>query len=47
MCRTTPFRPDELRYPTSKEEPMRIYYVMEAQGRRCHVRTALGVDDRA
>ena len=26
---------------------MRIYYVMEAQGRRCHVRTALGVDDRA
>ena len=26
---------------------MRIYYVMEAQGRRCHVRTALGVDARA
>ena len=26
---------------------MRIYYVMEAQGRRCHVRTALGVDDQA
>ena len=26
---------------------MRIYYVMEAQGRRCHVRTALGVDTRA
>ena len=25
---------------------MRIYYVMEAQGRRCHVRTALGVDVR-
>lgn len=25
---------------------MRIYYVMEAQGRRCHVRTALGVDAR-
>ena len=25
---------------------MRIYYVMEAQGRRCHVRTALGVDER-
>ena len=23
---------------------MRIYYAMEAQGRRCHVRTALGVD---
>ena len=23
---------------------MRIYYVMEAQGRSCHVRTALGVD---
>ncbi len=23
---------------------MRIYYVMEAQGRRCHVHTALGVD---
>lgn len=26
---------------------MRVYYVMETQGRRCHVRTALGVDDRA
>ena len=26
---------------------MRIYYVMEAQGRRCHVRSALGVDGRA
>ena len=26
---------------------MRIYYVMEARGRRCHVRTALGVDARA
>ncbi len=26
---------------------MRIYYVMETQGRRCHVRTALGVDARA
>ena len=26
---------------------MRIYYVMEAQGHRCHVRTALGVDARA
>ena len=26
---------------------MRIYYVMEAHGRRCHVRTALGVDARA
>ena len=26
---------------------MRIYYVMEVQGRRCHVRTALGVDARA
>ncbi len=26
---------------------MRIYYVMEAQGRRCQVRTALGVDARA
>ena len=26
---------------------MRIYYVMEAEGRRCHVRTALGVDARA
>ena len=26
---------------------MRIYYVMEAQGRRCHVRTALGVDSQA
>ena len=26
---------------------MRIYYVMEAQGRRCHVLSALGVDDRA
>ena len=26
---------------------MRIYYVMEAQGRRCHVLTALGVDARA
>ena len=25
---------------------MRIYYVMEAQSRRCHVRTALGVDAR-
>ena len=25
---------------------MRIYYVMEAQGRRCQVRTALGVDAR-
>ena len=25
---------------------MRIYYVMETQGRRCHVRTALGVDAR-
>ena len=25
---------------------MRIYYVMEAQGHRCHVRTALGVDAR-
>ncbi len=25
---------------------MRIYYVMEAQGRCCHVRTALGVDVR-
>ena len=25
---------------------MRIYYVMEAQGRRCHVRTALGVEAR-
>ena len=25
---------------------MRIYYVMEAQGRCCHVRTALGVDAR-
>ena len=26
---------------------MRIYYAMEAEGRRCHVRTALGVDARA
>ena len=26
---------------------MRIYYVMEAQGRRCHVLSALGVDARA
>ena len=26
---------------------MRIYYVMEAQGRRCHVRTSLGVDAQA
>ena len=26
---------------------MRIYYVMEAQGRRCHVRSALGVDARS
>ena len=25
---------------------MRIYYVMEAQGRRCHVLSALGVDAR-
>ena len=25
---------------------MRIYYVMEVQGHRCHVRTALGVDAR-
>ena len=25
---------------------MRIYYVMEARGRRCHIRTALGVDVR-
>ncbi len=25
---------------------MRLYYCMEAQGRRCHVRTALGVDER-
>ena len=26
---------------------MRIYYVMEARGRRCHVLSALGVDARA
>ena len=26
---------------------MRIYYAMEAEGRRCHVRTALGADARA
>ena len=26
---------------------MRIYYLMEAQGRRCHVLSALGVDARA
>ncbi|MDE2940181.1 MAG: hypothetical protein OXR67_14895 [Chloroflexota bacterium] len=26
---------------------MRIYYVMEIRGRRCHVLSALGVDDRA
>ena len=32
---------------TIKEEPMRIYYVMEARGRRCHVLSALGVDVRA
>ena len=26
---------------------MRIYYVMEARGRRCHVLSALGVDAQA